>query len=196
MTGKRRSPAVRKQISSSAVELACFGSRFVCSGRQTSSVGLRNGVKWGMSVRYGSARIGQCRRNPGTRGNNKKFGRSKRCRTSGFGMMLHQLLRNSAKRFPDRIAVVDQRRRAGNRERWSAGMRGMAPNHLLSAKRKLKRAFMTTRSKYLRWRKSFGAEEFAGLVEKLGVTRGEARRAGPKSPDGDTVKGWSRPRTR
>ncbi len=50
MTGKRRSPAVPKQISSSAVELTCFGSRFVCSGRQTGSVGLRKCVKWGMSV--------------------------------------------------------------------------------------------------------------------------------------------------
>ncbi len=49
----------------------------------------------------------------------------------------------------------------------------MAPNHLLSAKRKLKRAFMTTRSKIRRWRKSFGAEEFARLVGKLGVTRGD-----------------------
>ncbi len=50
MTGKRRNSALRKQISSSAVELACFGSRFVCSGRQTGSVGLRKRVKWGMSV--------------------------------------------------------------------------------------------------------------------------------------------------
>ena len=49
MTGNRRRLAVRKQISSSAVELACLGSRFVCSGRQTCSVGLRNGVKWEIS---------------------------------------------------------------------------------------------------------------------------------------------------
>jgi len=35
MTGKRRSPAARKQITSSAVDIARFGARFVCSCLRT-----------------------------------------------------------------------------------------------------------------------------------------------------------------